>query len=181
MVYFYLIRRYIKIKFNETNDLISNALLKRKFIKIKKVLRLIRSLDAKYSELNRFNNELWSKFLLLFWLLFGTLSVFNLYLLIFTELNIILRFIVFYGFILLCFLFLFIINTASSVNYSANKVYKLLNQVMAYHRLRYERFKTRNEMLNIFLRKVKVKKIKFFTKKMKRKIYFKKILNSSFT
>jgi len=110
MVYFYLICHYIKIKFNETNDLISNAFLKRKFMKIKKVLRLIRSLDAKYSELNQFNDEFWSKFLLLIWLIFGTLTVFDLYVLIFTELNIILRPIVFYCCILLCLLFLFIIN-----------------------------------------------------------------------
>jgi hypothetical protein len=160
MVYFYLICRYIKIKFNETNDLISNALLKRKFMKIKKVLRLIRSLDAKYCELNQLNDEFWSKFLLLIWLIFGTLTVFDLYVLIFTELNIFLRSIIFYTFIILSLLFLLIINAASSVNYSANKVYKLLNWVMVYHRLPYERFRTRNEILNIFSRKVKVKKIK---------------------
>jgi hypothetical protein len=114
MVYFYLICCYIKIKFNETNELISNALLKRKFIKIKKVLRLIRSLDAKYSELNQFNHEFWSKFLSLIWLIFGILTVFDLCVLIFAELNIIMRPILFYSFILLSLLFLFIINAVFS-------------------------------------------------------------------
>jgi hypothetical protein len=114
MVYYYLICRYMKIKFNKTNDLISNALLKRKFIKIENVSKLIRGLDAKYSELNKFNDEFWSKFLLLFWLIFGTLTVFDLYVLIFTELNIILRSIIFYTFILLSLLFLFIINAVFS-------------------------------------------------------------------
>jgi hypothetical protein len=66
MVYFYLICRYIKIKFNEINDFISDTLLKIKFIEIENALRLIRSLDVKYSKLNQFNDELWSKFLLLF-------------------------------------------------------------------------------------------------------------------
>jgi hypothetical protein len=113
-------------------------------------------------------------------LLFGSLTIFDLCVLIFAELNIIMRSFIFYSFILLSLLFLFIINTASSLNYSANKVYKPLNQIMVYHRLRYERFRTRNEMLNIFSTKIKVNKIKLFYKK-KNKYLFKKILNSSFT
>jgi hypothetical protein len=39
------------------------------------------------------------------------------------------------GFIVLAAAFLFIINTAPSVNYESKKIYKLLNQVMVYSKV----------------------------------------------
>jgi hypothetical protein len=48
-------------------------------------------------------------------------------------------------------------STASSVNYEANKIYKPLNQVMANYRLRRNNIQTRNELLNAYSRKIKVK------------------------
>ncbi len=55
---FRLICRYIKIKFKESNDFVSQLIFRRKLIKWKKVLRIIRNLDSKYSELDEYNQEI---------------------------------------------------------------------------------------------------------------------------
>ncbi len=58
MFYFRLICRYIKIKFKESNDFVSQLIFRRKLIKWKQVLIIIRNLDSKYSELDEYNQEI---------------------------------------------------------------------------------------------------------------------------
>jgi hypothetical protein len=127
VVYFYLICRYIKIKFKESNDFV-----RQKKINNKNFLRFIRDLDAKYSELNEFDCNFWSKYLFSIWLIFVALVNFTLYVFLFTDLNIIYMLIAGYGSVLFILIFIFIISTASSVNYEANKIYKPLNHIMAH-------------------------------------------------
>jgi hypothetical protein len=62
-----------------------------------------------------------------------------------------------YDLVFVILIFSFIISTASSVNYEANKIYKTLNQIMVNNSLRRYGFQTRNELLNAYSRKVKVK------------------------
>jgi hypothetical protein len=157
LVYFYLICRYIKIKIKEQNDLIAKAIVERKVINSQKILRLIRNLNAIYSEINEYNREFWSKYLLLIWFIFGFLIIFCSYFLFFAKLILILKLIIGYGFAFITLTFLFIISTASSVNYEANKIYKHLNQVIVYYGLRRIRVQTRNDLLNAYSRKIKVK------------------------
>jgi hypothetical protein len=73
VVYFYLICRYIKIKFKESNDFI-----RQKKINNENFLRFIRDLEAKYSELNEYDRNFWSKYLLSIWLIFGAVVNFIL-------------------------------------------------------------------------------------------------------
>jgi hypothetical protein len=126
VVYFYLICRYIKIKFKKSNDFV-----RKKKINNKNFLGFIRGLNAKYSELNEFDSNFWSKYLLSIWLIFGALVNFTLYLFLFTDLKIIFKLIVSYCFALFFLIFIFIISTASSVNYEANQIYKPFNYIMA--------------------------------------------------
>jgi hypothetical protein len=74
VVYFYLICRYIKIKIKEQNDLIAKAIVERNVINRTKILRSIRNLDGIYTELNEYNREFWSLYLLLIWLMFGLIN-----------------------------------------------------------------------------------------------------------
>jgi hypothetical protein len=157
VVYFYLICRYIKIKIKEQNDFIAKAIIERKVINSQKILRLIRNLNEVYTEVNEYDYDFWSLYLLSIWLIFGALLIFLSYFYFFTKMTIILKLIIGYGFVFLTLTFLFIISTASSVNYEANKIYKLLNQIMVYNSLRRIRFRTRNQFLNVLSRKVKVK------------------------
>jgi hypothetical protein len=126
VVYFYLICRYIKIKFKESNDFV-----KQEKINNENFLRFFRDLDAKYSELNEYDSNFWSKYLLSIWLIFGAVVNFILYVFLFADLNIIFKLICGYISVLFILIFIFIISTASSVNYEANKIYKPLNHIMA--------------------------------------------------
>jgi hypothetical protein len=156
VVYFYIICRYIKIKIKEQNDLIAKAIVERNVINSTKILRSIRNLDAIYTELNEYNREFWSLYLLLIWLMFGFVINFWTYFCFFAEINIILKSFAVYGLVTVISTFLFIINTVSSVNYEANKSYKHLNQIMVYYSLDRIRFKTRNKLLNFYSQKIKV-------------------------
>jgi hypothetical protein len=131
--YFRLICHYIKIKFKESNDFVYQLIFRRKLIKWKIVLRIIRNLDAKYSELDEYNQELWSKYLLSIWLIAGFFINFSLYHSFFSEMTVILKLMSGYFTAFTFLAFLFIIINASSVNYEANKMYKLLNHIMVYN------------------------------------------------
>jgi hypothetical protein len=126
-----------------------------------RVLKAIKSLDSKYSELEEYNVNYWSKYLLSVWLIFGAFINFLFYCLLFVEINFTQKLIVVYISILLSTTFLLIINTASSVNYEANKVYKLLNRVMILNNIGLfnKRFKSRNKSLMAYSSKVKVNTI----------------------
>ncbi len=157
LFYFRLICRYIKIKFKESNDFVSKLIVRQKLIKWKKVLKMIQNLDAKYSELDKYNQEFWSKYLLSIWLMAGAVINFSLYSLYFGKMTVTLKSIVGY-FTALTFLgFLFIIINASSVNYEANKMYKLLNHIMVYNSWSQMRFSTRNHLMIAYSTKIKVK------------------------
>jgi hypothetical protein len=155
--YFRLICRYINIKFKESNDFVYQLIFRRKLIKWEQVLRIIQNLDAKYSELDKCNREIWSKYLLLFWLMAGIIMNFHLYNFFFAKMTVTQRLVAGYraAFPFTCFLF--IITNVSSVNYEANKMYKLLNHIMVYNSSSRLLFSTRNDLMIAYSTKIKVK------------------------
>jgi hypothetical protein len=155
--YFRLICHYIKIKFKESNDFVFQLIFRRKLIKWKIVLRVIRDLDAKYSELDDYNQEIWSKYLLSIWIISGTFINFSLNNFFFSEMTVILKLIIGYGVAFAFLFFLLIITNASSVNYEANKMYKLLNHITVYNSLSQLRFSTRNHSMIAYSTKIEVK------------------------
>jgi hypothetical protein len=157
ILYFRLICRYIYIKFKESNDFVSQLIFRRKLIKWQQILRIIRNLDAKYSELDECNQEIWSKYLLFMWLIVGTFINFLLYPLSFSKMTVSQKFISGYRVTIVFLGFLYIITNASSVNYEANKMYKLLNHIMVYNSLSRLRFSTRNHLMIAYSTKIKVK------------------------
>jgi hypothetical protein len=157
LFYFRLICRYIKIKFKESNDFVSQLIFKRKLIKWQQVLRIIRNLDVKNSELDKCNREIWSKCLLSIWLILGTIINFHLYNLFFVEMTVTHKLISGYRAALGFLGFLFIITNASSVNFEANKMYKLLNHIMVYNSSSRLLFSTRNDLMIAYSTKMKVK------------------------
>jgi hypothetical protein len=157
LFYFRLICGYIKIKFKVSNDFVSQLISRRKLIKWQQVLRIIRNLDAKYSELDECNQEIWSKYFLTIWLIVGTLLNFHLYPLFFTDMTVTQKVISGYSVTIVFLGFLYLITNASSVNYEANKIYKLLNHIMVYNSSSRLRFSTRNHLMIWYSRKIKVK------------------------
>ncbi len=87
----------------------------------------------------------------------GTLINFSLYSLFFAQMNFINKLISGYCTVFAFLAFLFIITNAFSVNYEANKMYKLLNHIMVYNSLSRLRFSTRNDLIIGYSTKIKVK------------------------
>ena len=109
------------------------------------IIKNIFSLDSLYSEINEYNTKLWSKYLLTIWLIMGSLISLTLFVIISSKINNLMRILCSFGLFLFITTFLLIINTSSSVNYEANKSYKLFNSLMASNSKLY----TKSEIINI--------------------------------
>ena len=100
---------------------------RKRFIRIRETLL---SFDLLYKEINEYNTTFWSKFLGVFWLTFGPQITLLFYLVLFFDLNLPLLIIFSYTLLTLTQIFLFVIFTASSVNYCANKSYLIMNSFL---------------------------------------------------
>jgi len=130
VVYFYLVCHYVKIKLREVNDKLSNKIKNNMRVTSYHFIQIIRDLSSIYSEINDYNNNFWSKYLLSIWLIFGSVINTTLYLTIFGNMNIICRIVFIYSITVFVLTFMFIMNTGSSVTLEANRSYKLLNSLM---------------------------------------------------
>jgi hypothetical protein len=90
---------------------------------------ILESLDSIISEVNTYNNDFWSKYLIIF--LISVIITLDLILFesIFGEMSLFFKIILFYGSSNFSILLIILINTASSVSFDANKSYKLLNKL----------------------------------------------------
>ena len=145
---FYIICLYLNIKINSLNERLIDMKEKKLF---KKIVGILHSFDSLYIEINEFNTTFWSKFLFAFWLTFGSMTVECVYVCCFALLPILIKVMVFYVSVLLFLCFLFVIFTASSVNYTANKTHKILNSFL----ISYSQ-NARNHYITQFVLKIKV-------------------------
>ena len=123
---FYIICLYLKMKINSLNERLIEMKRRKRFIRIRETLQ---SFDSLYLEINEYNTTFWSKFLILIWLIFSSQITLILNLILFLDINLALLLLFSYFLFLLIQIFLFVIFTASSVNTSANKSYKILNSL----------------------------------------------------
>jgi hypothetical protein len=87
IVYFIIICHYIKVRIRELNK---NILLINKVKgNDKEYERIHRSLNSVYSEINEYNSNFWSKYMLTIWFVFGTDVDAVLYCALFSEVNIV--------------------------------------------------------------------------------------------
>ena len=133
VIYFYIVCRYIKIKLSEINEILSNNIRKHKRTNRIYLSKILFQLNLIYSEINEYNTSFWSKYLLSIWLILGSVINLTLYFLLFFKFNLIMKTLFAYVLSLIIMKFVFIMNTASSVNYEANKSYKLLNSIMVFN------------------------------------------------
>jgi hypothetical protein len=133
VIYLFITCRYINIKLREMNQkikLINNSRMKANSSYIKP---MISSLNSIFSDVHEYNTSYLSKYLLSIWLLQGSVIINILYSILFMKLNAINKLIFIYAEIIVVTAFVLIMNTASSVNYEVNKLYKILNSVMAHN------------------------------------------------
>ena len=133
VIYFYIVCRYIKIKLSEINEILSNNIRKHKRTNRIYLSKILFQLNLIYSEINEYNTSFWSKYLLSIWLILGSVINLILYFVLFFKFNLIMKSLFAYILLLIIMKFVFIMNTASSVNYEANKSYKLLNSIMVFN------------------------------------------------
>ena len=100
-----------------------------KTIKQTKTLRIrniLHSYDALYREIDEYNTTYWSQFLFSVWLFFGVFLVIAISLLFF-NLPIVMKIMIFIVIFTLIILYIYIMTIASSVNSEANKSYLIFN------------------------------------------------------
>ena len=126
-LYFLIICDYLKQRLNNLNEFIIQLNKKKRSIRTKNNLN---AFDALYREINEYNATYWSKFLFIVWTLIGLPMVIEIYLLFFTNTNFIIRIVFIYGLFMYMVPFNIIIVRACSVNYEANRSYKIVNSIV---------------------------------------------------
>ena len=120
LIYFYIICYYLRIKIRALNDSLERR--RNAFI-------ILFNYHKLYKEIQDYNENFWSMFLLCIWLLLGALFIVTIFMSIFVSFNFIVKLIIIYGCSLYGLIFFFIIFTASSVQFEVKKSYKLLNKL----------------------------------------------------
>ena len=124
--YFYIICVYLKFKLQSIN---AKLLEKKSKTSIAYIVSQLKAMNSLYKEINEYNSQFWSQYFLVFWFNMGSSISIYIYIVLFSGLNIIQKVTVFYSLICFCILSLFMVFTASSVNYEAKKSYKILNHL----------------------------------------------------
>jgi hypothetical protein len=129
MTYFYIICLYLKLKLRNANNSIRKSFDRKYEMTYYRVKNILKSLNSIISEINIYNNDLWSKYLMIVLML--VIIVFDIIFFesLFGKMSLFFKIILFYGSIVFFVLLIILINTASSVSFEANKSYKLLNKL----------------------------------------------------
>jgi hypothetical protein len=129
MTYFYIICLYLKLKLRNANNSIRKCFEKKYKMSNYRMKNISKSLNSIISEINTYNNDFWSKYLIIVLIIFIIALDLVLFQSIFGKINFFFKMILFYVSCSLFSLLMILINTASSVSFEANKSYKLLNKL----------------------------------------------------
>jgi hypothetical protein len=150
MTYFYIICFYLELKLRNANNRIKESFNKKHRMTNNKMKNILKSLNSIAREINTYNNDLWSKYLMIVLIFVIIVLDFELFESIFGKMNLFFKMILFYSSCTTFSLLMILINTASSVSFEAKKSFKLLNKL----------FITFNKQVSIRMRiKVWIEKI----------------------
>ncbi len=141
MIYFYIICLYLKLKLRNANNSIRKSFEKKYKLTNHRMKNILISLDSIISEINTYNNDLWSKYLMIVLISVILALDFALFEAIFGKMSLFFKMLLIYGSCVLFLLLIILINIAS-VSFEANKSYKLLNKL----------FITNNKQVSIRMR-----------------------------
>jgi hypothetical protein len=129
MTHFYIICLYLKLKLRNGNNRIRKCFEKKYRITNQRMNNILKVWNSIISEINTYNNDLWSKYLM--FVLISDIIVLDLALFetVFGKMNFFFKMLAFYISNTLFLLLIILINTASSISLEANKSYKLLNKL----------------------------------------------------
>jgi hypothetical protein len=129
MTYFYIICLYLKLKIRNINNNIIKSFETKFKVTLNKMKNTLKLLNLITEEINTYNNDLWSKYLMIVLMLIITALDLAVFQSIFGKMNLFFKIILIYGSNILFLLLIVLINSASSVSFEANKSYKLLNKL----------------------------------------------------
>jgi hypothetical protein len=128
MTYFYIICLYLKLKLRNANSSIRKCFEIKYEMSNYRMKNILKSLNSIISEINTYNDDFWSKYLMIVLIIFIIALDLLLFQSIFGKMNFFYKMILFYVSCSSFSLLMILINTASSVSFEANKSYKLLNK-----------------------------------------------------
>jgi hypothetical protein len=129
MTYFYIICLYLELKLRNANNSIKERFNKKYRMTNNKMKNILKLLDSIAREINTYNNDFWSKYLMIVMIFILIVLDFALFESIFGKFNFIFKMVLFYVACTFFSLLMILINTASSVSFEAKKSYKLLNKL----------------------------------------------------
>jgi hypothetical protein len=129
MTHFYIICLYLKLKLINANNSIKESFNKKYRMTNNKMKNILKLLNSIAKEINTYNNDLWSKYLMIVLIFILIVLDFALFESIFGKINLFLKMNLFYVSCSVFSLLMILINTASSVPFEANKSYKLMNKL----------------------------------------------------
>jgi hypothetical protein len=129
MTYFYIICLYLKLKLRNANNSITKIFEKMYKMNNYRMKNILKSLNSIISETNTYNNDFWSKYLMIVLILVTISLDLVLFQSIFGKSNFFIKTILFCASCSQFSLLMILINTASSVSFEAKKSYKLLNKL----------------------------------------------------
>jgi hypothetical protein len=133
MTYFYIICLYLKLKLRNANNSITKSFGKKYKMNNYRMKNILKSLNSVISEINTYNNDFWSKYLMVVLIIVIIALDLLLFQTIFGKMNFFLKLISFYCSGSTFSILMILINTTSSVSFEANKSYKLLNNLFITH------------------------------------------------
>lgn len=133
MAYFHIICYYLHLKLKRINkemkERISSIKLKKlKIFVDKRSIDMLQNFHALYSEISTYNNQFWSKFIVLVYLIFTIILSTLLYSICFAPMHLIVKVAFIYAFAVLLSIFLVLFISATLIDIQVNETYKLLNQ-----------------------------------------------------
>ena len=123
MFMFNILCKYIRLLLKHSNQLLKVE----RTTKTDRIIKILRSLNSVYCQIDNFNGSYWSKFLASIWFILGIFNVFTTYVLIYQEMPLFARLSAICLLIQYTVMYFFILSVASSVNSEANTSYALLN------------------------------------------------------
>jgi hypothetical protein len=123
MTYFYIICLYLKLKLRNANNSITKSFEKKYKMNSYRMKNILKPLNSIISEINTYNNDFWSKYLMIVLIIVIIDLDLVLFQSIFGKMNFLIKMILFYNSCSIFSLLMILINTAFSVSFEANISY----------------------------------------------------------
>ena len=130
----YILCQYLIMKIKNINEVLVDKLKRRDFIHIRDILVAYNDI---FNEIEEYNRSFWSKILIIVWFFYGSCLAIAIFCMVFANLHIILRVLMFYFILIATSFFVITINKVSSVNSTAEKSYKVFQKFIAHYMCNY--------------------------------------------